>query len=181
MRNAGLDEVQARIKIAERNINNLRLADDTTLMAEIEDELKSLLMKGEEESEKVGLKPNIQKTKIRASGPITSWQIDGERVTVFTLLGFKITVDGYRSPEIKRCLLLGRKAMTNRDSILKRRDATLPTKVCLIKAVVFPVVMYGCESWTIKKAECRRIGAFELWCWRRLLRVPWTQDQTSPS
>ena len=154
MRNAGLDEVQARIKIAERNINNLRLADYTTLMAEIEDELKSLLMKVEEESEKVGLKPNIQKTKIRALGPITSWQIDGERVTVFTFLGFKITVDGDRSPEIKTCLLLGRKAMTNGDSILERRDTTLPTKVCLIKAVVFPVVMYGCESWTIKKTEC---------------------------
>ena len=181
MRNAGLDEVQARIKIAERNINNLRLADDTTLMAEIEDELKSLLMKGEEESEKVGLKPNIQKTKIRASGPITSWQIDGERVTVFTFLGFKITVDGDRSPEIKRCLLLGRKAMTNGDSILKRRDATLPTKVSLIKAVVFPVVMYGCESWTIKKAKHQRIDAFELWCWRRLLRVPWTARRSNQS
>ena len=137
-------------------------------MAEIEEELKSLLMKGKEESEKAGLKLNIQNTKIMASGPITSWQIDGKRVTVFIFLGSKITVDGDCSHEIKRCLILGRKAMTNRDIILKRRDITLSTKVRLVKAMVFPVVMYGCESWTIKKAKCQRIDAFELWCWRRL-------------
>ena len=143
----------------------------TTLMAEIE-ELKSLLMRVKEESEKVGLKLNIQKTKIMASSPITSWEIDGETVTDFIFLGFKITADGDCSHEIKRCLLLGRKVMTNLDSILKSRDITLPTKVCLVKAMAFPVVMYGCESWTVKKAEHRRINAFELWCWRRLLRVP---------
>ena len=173
MRNARLEESQTEIKIAGRNINNFRYADDTTLMAESEEELKSLLMKVEEESEKVGLKLNIQKTKIMASGPITSWQIDGETVTDFILGGSKITADGDCSHEIKRHLLLGRKVMTNLDSILKR-DVTLPTKVCLVKDPVFPVVMYGCESWTIKKAECQRIDAFELWCWRRLLRVPWT-------
>ena len=145
-----------------------------TLMAESEEELKSLLMKVKVESEKVGLKLNIQKTKIMASGPITSWQIDGETVADFIFLASKITVDGDCSYEIKRRLLLGRKVMTNLDSILKSRDTTLPTKVCLVKAVVFPVVMYGCESWTIKKAEHQRIDAFELWCWRRLLRVPWT-------
>ena len=157
MRNAGLDEAQAGIKIAGRNINNLRYADDPILMAENEEELKSLLMKVKEESEKVGLKLNTQKTKIMASGPITSWQIDGERVervTDFILLGFKITADGDCSHEIKRCLLLGRKVMTNVDSILKSRDITLPTKVHLVKVMVFPVVMYGCESWTVKKAEC---------------------------
>ena len=146
-------------------------------MAESEEELKSLLMKVKEESEKAGLKLNIQKTKIMASGPITSWQIHGETmeaVTDFVFLGFKITADGECSHEIKRCLLLGRKIMTNLESILKGRDITLPIKVHLVKAMVFPVVMYGCESWTIKKAECRRIDAFELWCWRRLLRVPWT-------
>ena len=150
-----LDEAQAEIRIAGRNINNLRYADDTTLMAESE-ELKSLLMKMKEESEKVGLKLNIQKTKIMASGPITSWQIDGETVeTVADLLGgYEITADGDGSHEIKRCLLLGRKVMSNIDSILKSRDITLPTKVHLVKAMVFPVVMYGCESWTIKKAEC---------------------------
>ena len=149
-------------------------------MAESEEELKSLLMK--EESEKVGLKLNIQKTKIMASGPITSWQIDGEIVSGFIFLGSKITADGDCSHEIKRRLLLGRKVMTNLDNILKSRDITLPTKILLVKAMVFPVVMYGCESWTIKKAECRRIDAFELWCWRRLLRVPWTaRDQTSQS
>ena len=156
MRNAGLEEAQSGIKIAGRNINNLRYADDTTLMAESE-ELKSLLMKVKEESEKVGLKPNIQKTKIMVSGPITSWQIDGEKVETvsdFILGGSKITVDGDYSHEIKRCLLLGRKVMTNLDSIFKSRDITLPTKVRLIKAMVFPVVMYGCESWTVKKAEC---------------------------
>ena len=155
MRNAGLEETQARIKIAGRNINNLRYADDTTLMAESEEELKSLLMKVKEESEKVGLKLNIQKTKITASGPITSWQTDGETmetVTHFIWGGSKITTDGDCSHEIKRRLLLGRKVMTNL-SILKIRDVTLPTKVHLVKAMVFPVVMYGCESWTIKKAE----------------------------
>uniref|UniRef100_A0AC11EBF8 Uncharacterized protein n=1 Tax=Ovis aries TaxID=9940 RepID=A0AC11EBF8_SHEEP len=176
MRNAGLEETQAGIKTARRNINNLRYADDTTLMAESEEELKSFLMKAKEESEKVGFKLNIQKTKIMASGPITSWQIDGETVETvadFILGGSKITSDGDCSHEIKRCLLLGRKVMTNLDSIFKSRDITLVTKVCLIKATVFPVVMYGCESWTIKKAERQRIDAFELWCWGRLLRVPW--------
>ena len=177
MRNAMLDEAQAGIKIAGRNINNLRYADDTTLMAESEEELKSLLMKVKEESEKVGLKLNIQKTKIMASGPISSWQIDGETVETvadFIVLGSKITADGDCSHEIKRCFLLGKKVMTSLDSILKSRDLTLPTNVCLVKAMVFPVVMHGCESWTIKKAEGRRIDAFELWCWRRILRVPWT-------
>ena len=159
MRNAGLDESQVGIKIAGRNINNLRYADDTTLMAESEEELKSLLMKVKEESEKVGLKLNIQKTKIMASGPITSWKIDVETVETvepvadFIFLGPKITADGDCSHEIKRCLLLGNKVMTNLDSILKSRDITLPTKGRLVKAKVFPVVMYGCESWTIKKAE----------------------------
>ena len=155
MRNAGLDEAQAGIKIARRNINNLRYADDTTLTAESEEELKSLL-KVKEESEKVGLKLNIQKTKIMASGPITSWELDGETVETvsdFIFLGSKITAYGDGSHEIKRCLLLGRKVMTNLDSRLKSRDITLPTKVPLVKAMVFPVVMYGCESWTIKKAE----------------------------
>ena len=157
MRNAGLEEAQAGIKIAGRNINNIRYADDTTLMAESEEELKSLLIKVKEESEKVGLKLNIQKKKIVASCPITSWEIDGETVgTVsdFIFWGSKITADGDCSHEIKRCLLLGRKAMTNLESIFKSRDITLPTKVCLVKAIVFPVVMYGCESWTIKRAEC---------------------------
>ena len=157
MRNAGLDEAQARIKIARRNINNLRYAEDTTLMAESEEELKSLLMKVKEESEKVGLKLNIQKTKIMASGPTTSWQIDGETVETvsdFILGGSEIIADGDFSHEIKRRLLLGRKVISNLDSILKSRDITLPTKVHLVKAMVFPVVMYGCESWTIKKAEC---------------------------
>ena len=156
MRNAGLEEAQAGIKIARRNINNLRCADDTTLMAESEEELKSLLMKVKEESEKVSLKLNIQKTKIMASGPITSWQTDGETVETvadFIFLGSKITADGDCSHEIRRRLLLGRKVMTNPDSILKSRDITLPTKVRLVKAMVFPVVMYGCESWTIKKSE----------------------------
>ena len=175
--------IQAGIKIVGRNISNLRYADDTTLMAESE-ELKSLLMKVKEESEKVGLKLNIEKMKIMASGSITSWQIDGETmetVADFIFLGSKITVDGDCSHEIKRCLLLGRKAMTNLESILKSRDITLPTKVCLVKAMVFPVVMYGCESWTIKKAEHRRIDAFELWCWRKLLRVPWTARRSNQS
>ena len=163
---AGLEEGQAGNKIAGRNINNLRYADDTTLMADSEEELKSLLMKVKEESEKVGLKFNIQKTKIMASGPITSWQIDGETVSDFILGGSKITADGDCSHEIKRHLLLGRKVMTNLDSILKSRDITLPTKVRLVKAMVFPVVTCGCESWTAKEAERRRIDAFELWCWR---------------
>ena len=162
MRNTGLDEAQAWIKIAGRNINNLRYADDITLMAESEEELKSLLMKVKEESEKVGLKLNIQKPKIMASGPINSWEIDGETVSDFTFLGSKITADGDCSHEIKRRVLLGRKVMTNIDSIFKSRDITLPTKVCLVKALVFPVVMYGCESWTVKKAEHRRIDTFEL-------------------
>ena len=156
MRNVGLDEAQAGIKIAGRNTNNLRYADDTTLMVESKEKLKSLLMKVKEESEKVGLKLNIQKTKIMATGPITSWQIDGETVEIvtdFTFLSSKIIADGDCSHEIKRCLLLGRKAMTNLDNILKSRDITLPTKIRLVKAMVLPVVMYGCESWTIKKAE----------------------------
>ena len=165
MRNAGLEEARAGIKIARRSINHLRYTDDTTLMAESEEELKSLLMKVKAESEKVGLKLNIQKMKIMASGPITSWKIDGEIVKTvvdFILGGSKITADGDCSHEIKRCLLLGRIVMTNLDSILKSRDISLPTKVCLVKAMVFPVVMYGCESWTVKKAERRRIDAFEL-------------------
>ena len=157
MRDAGLEEAQAGIKIAGRNISNLRYADDTTLMAESEEELKSLLMKVKEESEKVSLKLNIQKTKIKASGPITSWEIDGETVETvsdFSFLGSKITADGDCSHEIKRCLLLERKVVTHLDSILKSRDITLPTKIRLVKATVFPVVMYACESWTVKKAEC---------------------------
>ena len=179
MRNTGLEETQAGIKIAGSNINNLRYADDTTLLAESEGELKSLLMKVKAESEKVGLKLNIQKTKIMASSPITSWETDGETVSDFIFGGSKITADGDYSHEIKRCLLLGRKVMTNLDSIFKNRDITLPTKVCLVKAMVFPVVMYGCESWTVKKAEHQRIDAFELWCWRRLLRVPWTARRSA--
>ena len=175
IRNSGLDEAQAGIRIYGRNINNLRYADDTTLMAESEEELNGFLMKVKEESEKVGLKLNIQKTKIMASGPITSWQIDGETVTDFILAGSKITADGDCS------LLLRSKVMTNLDSILKSRDITLPTKVRLIKAMVFPVVMYRCESWTIKKAECQRNDAFELWCWRRLLRVPRTARRSNHS
>ena len=164
MRNAGLEEAQTRIKIGGRNINNLRHADDTTLMEDSEEELKSLLMKVKEESEKVGLKLNIQKTKIMASDPITSWQIDGETVETvadFIFLGSKITADGDCSHEIKRCFLLLRKVMTNLDSIFKSRDITLPTKVCLVKAMVFPVVMYGCEIWTIKKPEHQRIDALK--------------------
>ena len=162
-----------------RNINHLRYVDDTTLKAESE-ELKSLLMKVKEESEKSGLKLSIQKTKIMASGPITSWQIL-ETMTDFILLGSKITADGDCSHEIERHLLLGRKVMTNLDSILHSRDITLPKKVHLVKAMLFPVVMYGCESWTVKKAECRRIDAFELWCWRRVLRVPWTAGRSNQS
>ena len=183
MRNAGLEETQAGIKIAWRNINNLRYADDTTLMAESEDELKSLLMKVKEESEKVGLKLNIQKMKIMTSSPITPWEIDGETVETvsdFILGGSKITADGDCSHEIKRCLLLGRKVMTNLDSLFKSRDITLPTKVRLVKAMVFPVVMYVCES-CIVKAKCQRTDAFELWYWRRLLRVPWTEMRSNQS
>ena len=178
MRNAELVKLQAGVKIVERNINNLRYADDATLMAESE-ELKNLLMQAKEESEKVGLKLNIQ-IKIMASGSITSWEMDGETVETvshFIFLGSRITTDGDCSHEIKRRLLIGRKVMTNLDSIFKSRDITLPTKVRLVKAMVFPVVMYGCESWTVKKAD-----AFELWCWRRPLRVPGLQgDPASPS
>ena len=177
-----MDEAQAGIKIARRNINNLRYADDTTFVAEWEEELKSPLMKVKEESEKVGLKLNIQKTNIMVSGPTTSWQIDGETmetVIEFIFLDSKIIADGDCSHEIKRFLLLGRKVMTNLNCIFKSRDITLPTKVHLVKAMVFPVVMYGCESWTVKKAECRIIDAFELWCWRRLLRVPWTARRSN--
>ena len=184
MRNAGLEEAQAGIKIARRNINNLRYADDTTLMAESEEEVKSLLMKGKEESEKVGLNLNLQKTKIMASGPITSWEIDretGETVSDFIFLGSKITADGDCSHEIKTHLLLERKVMTNLDSILKSRDITLSIKVCQVQAMVFPVVMYGCESWTIKKAEHQRIDVYELWYWRRLLRAPWTTRRSKQS
>ena len=186
MRNAGLDEAQAGIKIAGRNINNLRNADGITLMTESEEELKSLLMKVKEESEKVGLKLNIQKTKIMTSSSIASWQIDGETVEAVRDFicsgegaGSKITADGDCSHEIKRCLLLGRKVVTTLHSILKSRNITLPTKVCLVKAMVFPVVVYGCESWTIKKAEHQRIDALELWCWRRFLRVPWTARRSN--
>ena len=184
MRNTGLDEAQAGIQIDRRNINNLRYADDITLMAESEEEIKSLLRKVKEESEKVGLELNIQKTKIIASGPVTSWQIDGETVETvsnFILGGSKITADGDCSHEIKRRLLLWRKVMTNLDSIFKSRDITLPTEVHLVHAMVFLVVMYGCECWTIKKAECQRIDALELWCWRRLLRVPWTARRSNQS
>ena len=183
MRNAGLEEAQAGIKIAGRNINHFRYADDTTLMAESEEELKSLLMKVKVESEKVGLKLNIQKTKIMASGPITSWEIDGKTVETVRdyFWGSKITADGDCIHEIKRRLLVGRKVMINLDSTFKSRDITLPTKVWLVKAMVFPVVMYGCESWTMKKAEHRRIDVFEVWCWRRLLRVPWTARRSNQS
>ena len=183
MRNAGLEEAQAEIKIAGRNINNLIYADDTPLTAESE-ELKSLLRKVKEESEKAGLKLNIQKPKIMTSGPIILWQIDGETVETvadFIFWGSQITADGDSSHEIKRHLLLGRRAVINLDNTLKNRDITLPTKVHLVKAVVFPVVMYGCESWTIKNAECRRLDAFELWCWRRLLRVLWTARRSNQS
>ena len=184
MRNTGLDEAQAGIKIAKRNINNLRYADGTTLMAESEVETKSLLKRVQQKSQNVDLKLNIQKTKIMASGPITSWQIDGKTMDIgrdFILGVSKITADSDCSHEIKRHLLLRRKTMINLDSILKSRDMTLPTKVHLVKAIVFPVVMYGYESWTIKKAEHRRIDAFEMWCWRRLWRVPWTAKRANQS
>ena len=184
MRNAGLDEAQAGIKIAGRNINNLRYADDTTLMAESEEQLKSLFMKLKKEGEKVCLKLSIQKTKIMASGPITSWEIDGETVetvTDFIFGGSKLTSNGDGSHEIKRHLLFGRKFMTDLDSILKCRDITLPIKIHLVKAMVFAVAMYGCESWTIKKAEHQRIDTSALWCWRRLLRGLWTARRSNYS
>ena len=184
MQNAGLDKPQAGIKIAGRNINNFRYADATNLMAESEEELKSVLMKVKEESEKVDLKLNIQKLKIMASGPIISWQVDGETMETvrdFIFLGSRITADGDCSHEIKKRLPLGREAMTNLDSILENRGTTLSTKVHLVKAVIFPVVMYGCESWTVRKAEHQRIDAFKLWCWRRLLRVPWTAGRSNQS
>ena len=183
MRNAGLEEAQAGIKIAGRIINNLRYVDVITLMAKSKEELKNLLMKVKEESEKVGLKLNIQKMKIMASGPITSWEIDGE--TVETVSNFIFwapkSLQMVTAATKLRCLLLGRKVMTNLGSILKSRDITLATKVHLVKAMVFPVVMYGCECWTVKKAQCRRIDAFELWCWRRLLQVPWTARRSNQS
>ena len=175
-------EAQARIKIVRRNINNLRYADDTTLKAESKEELKGLVMKVKGESEKVSLKLNTQKTKIMASSPTTSRQIDGETMETvmdYVFLGSQITADGDCSHEIKSCFFLGRKTITNLDSILKSRDITLPTKVHIVKGTVFPVVRYGCESWTIKKAECQRIDAFELWCWRRLLKVLWTARRSN--
>ena len=184
MQNAGLDDAKAGIEIVRRNISNLRYADDTTLMAESEEELKSLLMKVKEKTEKVGLKLNIQKTKIMALSSITSWQIDAETmetVTDFIFLGSKTTADGDCTHEIKRHLLLGRKVMANLDSILKSRDITILTKVHLVRAMVFLVVMYGCESWNVKKAEHQRIDAFELWCGRRLKRVPWNARRSNQS
>ena len=184
MRNAGLDEAQGGIKIAGRNINNFRYAYDTTLMVESEEELKSLLMKVKEKSEQAGLKLNIEKTNIIAPSPITSSQIDGENVETlsdFIFLGSKIKVKCYSSHKIKKRLLLGRIAMTNLDSVLKSRDTTLLTKVPIVKAMVFPVVICGCESWTIKKAEHRRVDAFKLWCWRRLLRVTWIARRSNQS
>ena len=184
MWNAELDEAQAGIRIARRNTNNLRYADDTILMVESEEELKNLLMKVKEESKQVGLKLSIQKTKIMASSPITTWRLDGETmetVTDFILGGSKITADGDCSHEIKRRLLVGIKAMTNLDNMLKSRNISLPTKAHLVKAMVFPVVVYGCESWIIKKAEHERIDAFEMWCWRRFLRVPWTARRSNQS
>ena len=181
MQNTRLDESRAGIKIIRRNINNFRHENDTTLMAESEEEQESFLIRMKEESVKVGIKLNIQKTKIMASSPITSWQTAGKKVKDFIFLGSKITADGDCSPEIKRDFLLGRKAMTIPDRILKSRDNTLPTKVHIIKDMVFPVVMYGCESWAIKKVECQRIDAFYLWCWRRLLRVPWTARRSNHS
>ena len=181
MWNARLDESQAGIKIARRNINNLRYADDITLIAESKEELKSLLMRVKEESEKADLKLSIQKTKITASSPITSCQIDGEPVRYFYFLGLRNHSRCDCSHKIKRCLFLERKAMANLDRVLKSRDITLPTKDYIIKAMVFPVVMYKCECWTIKKAQCWRIDPFELWCWRRHLRVPWTARKSNQS
>ena len=185
MQNARQDKAQAGIKMAGRNINNIRYADNTTLMAESKEELKSLLMKVKKECEKTGLKLNIQKTETMVSSPITSWQMDQgggmETVADLIFLGFKITADGDYSHEIKRRLLFERKAMTNLDSVFKSRDITSRTKVHIIKSMVFPVVMYGCENWTVKKAECQRIDAFELWCWRRLLRMPWTARRSNQS
>ena len=184
MWNTRLDEAHVEIKIAGRNINNLRYVDDTTLMAESEVKLKRLMMKVKRESEKAGLNLSIQKTKIMASSPITPWQTDEENVEMgsdFIFLGSKIKADGDCSHKIKGCLLLRRKAMKNLDSVLKSRDITLPTKVCIVKAMVFPGVMYGCESCTLKKAECQRTDIFELWCWRRLLRVPWTARRSNES
>ena len=184
MQNAGVDELQAGIKIARRKVNNLRHADNSTLMAESEEELKSLLMRVKEESEKARLKLNIKKTNILASSPITSWQIEGEMVeavTDFLFLGSKITVGGDRSHEIRRQLFIDRKAMTNLDSLLKSRDITLPTKVRIVKAMVFLVVMYSCENWTIKKAEYQRTDVFRLWCWRRILKVPWMARKSNQS
>ena len=184
MRNVGLDKSQAETKITRRNINNLRYADDTSFLTESEEELKSLFMNLKEENEKPGLKLNIQKTKTMASGPITSWQIYGETMeTVRDVIwgSSKITADGDCSFEIKICLLLGRKAMTKLDSILKRRDISMLIKVCLVKAVFFPVVIYGCASWTIKKTEHQRTDAFELWCWRSLLSISWTTRRSNQS
>ena len=184
MRNEGLDESQVGIKIAGRNINNLRYADDTTQMAESEEELKTLLMRVKEENEKAALKLNIQETKIIAYGPITSWQIDEEKVETlrdFISLGSKITADSDYSHEMKRRFLLGRKVITNLESVLESRDITLPTKIHIVKAMVVPVVMYECESWTTKKVEHQTIDAFKLWCWRRPLRVPWTAKRSSQS
>uniref|UniRef100_A0A803TW69 Reverse transcriptase domain-containing protein n=1 Tax=Anolis carolinensis TaxID=28377 RepID=A0A803TW69_ANOCA len=184
MRHAGLEESKARVKIAGRNINNLRYADDTTLMAESEEELRSLITKVKEESAKAGLQLNIKKTKIMATTPIDNWQIEGENmeaVTDFTFLGAKITADADCSQEIRRRLLLGMRAMANLDKIVKSRDITLATKVRIVKAMVFPIVTYGCESWAIRNAERRKIDAFELWCWRKILRVPWTTRRSNQS
>ncbi|XP_062814690.1 leucine-rich repeat-containing protein 4C isoform X2 [Anolis carolinensis] len=184
MQHAGLEESKARVKIAGRNINNLRYADDTTLMAESEEELKSLITKVKEESAKAGLQLNIKKTKIMATTPIDNWQIEGENVEVvtdFIFLGAKITADADCSQEIRWHLLLGRRAMANLDKIVKSRDITLAMKVRIVKAMVFPIVTYGCESWTIRKAERRKIDGFELWCWRKILRVPWTARRSNQS
>ena len=183
MQNVGLDEAQAGIKIARRNINNLRYADDTTLMAESEEELENLLMKVKEKSEKAGLKLNIQKIKIMASGPITSWQTDGKQMQTLTdliFLGSKITAVGNCCHETKRHLPLGRKAVRNVDSISKSRDINLLTKVHLVQAIVFQVVIHGCESWTIQQAECQRIDAFKLWCERRLFKIPLDYEKIQP-